>query len=107
MQNPIVPLRLRGGLVESRLLFLGYNVRDWDFRILLKFIARYRNIDSAPRGMMIHLKPGMKQKGNTVKSLEYLSQYFDKKQFDMNWTSAEKFIQELWNEWNKYRTGQQ
>lgn len=102
-QNPLVPLRLREGLAESRLLLLGYRIKDWDFRVLFRFILKYRNADSAPRGMLIQLKPGAKQSGNKEKSVEYLGQYFDKKQFDVDWTNSEKFIQKLWLGWDKYR----
>lgn len=105
-QNPIIPLRLREGLAESRLLLLGYRVRDWDFRVLFRFILKWRGTESAPRGMLIQLKPGAKQSGNKEKSIEYLSHYFDKKQFEVQWTNTEKFIQLLWNEWDKYRKGQ-
>ena len=105
-QNPVVPLRLREGLAESRLLLLGYHARDWDFRVLFRFILKYRSVDSAPRGMLIQLKPGAKQTGDKDKSIEYLSKYFDKKQFEVNWNNPERFIGKLWNEWDKYRKGQ-
>lgn len=105
-QNPVVPLRLREGLAESRLLLLGYHTKDWDFRVLFRFILKYRSADSAPRGMLIQLKPGAKQMGDKEKSIKYLGQYFDKKQFDVDWTNPERFIQKLWNEWDRYRKGQ-
>jgi hypothetical protein len=104
-QNPVVPLRLREGIAESRLLLLGYRMKDWDFRVLFRFILKYRSADSAPRGMLIQLNQGPLQTANKEKSVEYLSQYFDKKQFDLDWTSPEKFIMNLWNEWDKYRKG--
>jgi hypothetical protein len=104
-QNPLVPLQLREGLAESRLLLLGYHAKDWDFRVLFRFIMEYRSMDSAPRGMLIQLKPGKKQVGNKEKIIEYLSHYFDKKQFDVDWTNSEKFIQKLWAEWDTYRKG--
>jgi len=56
--------------------------------------------------MLIQLKPRTKQSGNREKSVEYLSHYFDKKQFGVEWVKSEKFIQKLWNEWDKYRKGQ-
>lgn len=102
-QNPLIPLRLREGLAESRLLLLGYRAKDWDFRVLFRFILKYRSTDSAPRGMLIQLKPGTAQSANKEKSVEYLGQYFDKKQFDVDWNTSEKFIQKLWTEWDKYR----
>ena len=103
--KPVVPLWLREGLAESRLLLLGYRVQDWDFRVLFKFILNYRN-DSAPRGMLIQLEPGTQLVANKEKSLEYLGNYFDKKQFDVDWTNSEQFIQKLGVEWDKYRKGQ-
>lgn len=104
-QNPGVPLSLQAQLAEYRLILLGYRVQDWDFRVLFRFLLEYRVTNSVPRGMLIQLKPGAKQSGNKEKSIEYLSQYFDKKQFDVEWANPEKFIRDLWNEWNKSRKG--
>jgi hypothetical protein len=104
-QNPKIPLRLREGLAESRLLLLGYHLKDWDFRVLFRFILQYRSAKSVPRSMLIQLKPGQKQMGDKEKSVQYLSQYFDENQFDVDWTNPEKFIRKLWNEWDKYRKG--
>lgn len=107
-QNPIVPIILHGALAENRLLLLGYQLRDWDFRILFRFIQHFReNTNSPPRGMVIQLKPDRKRIGEDEKSLSYLSHYFDKKEFDVEWTNTEDFIQELWTEWDKYRRGLQ
>jgi len=104
-QNPVIPMVLRGALAESRLLLLGYRVRDWDFRVLFRFISKFRGSDSAPRSMLIQLKPSAQQSGNKEKSVEYLSQYFEKKQFAVEWTNPEKFIRKLWDKWDKYRKG--
>jgi len=103
-QNPIVPLKLRGRLAEQTLLLLGYQLRDWDFRVLFRFIAKFRKVElSPPRGMIIQLKQNKKQAGNFEKSVKYLSNYFDKKQFDVEWNEAESFIQQLSAKWNEQR----
>ncbi|MEW6401792.1 MAG: SIR2 family protein [Chloroflexota bacterium] len=106
-QKPIIPLKLREVLANSPLLLLGYQLRDWDFRILFRFISNYRNRDKlTPRGMYIQLKPDGKNIGDKERSLKYLSNYFDRRKFDVEWTSTEDFIKKLWAEWNKYRQGQ-
>lgn len=105
-QNPLVPLRLREGLAESRLLLLGYNVEDWEYRVLFRFISKYRSLDFAPRGMLIQSQRGMKQIEDEERLIKYFEQYFDRNQFEMKWTSPERFIRDLWNEWNKYRMGE-
>jgi hypothetical protein len=104
-QNPIVPLKLRQALAESPLLLLGYRLRDWDFRVLFRFILRFRREDLSPRGMVIQLKPNRKSLGTIEKAIQYLNNYFDKNQFDVEWTDTESFIRKLWDEWNKSRQG--
>lgn len=104
-QNPIVPLKLRQALAESPLLLLGYQLRDWDFRVLFRFILKYRREELSPRGMVIQLKQDMKRIGTVEKALEYLSHYLDKKQFDVEWIDTESFIRKLWDEWDECRQG--
>ena len=104
-QNPVVPLKLRQALAESPLLLLGYQLRDWDFRVLFRFILRFRREELSPRGMIIQLKQDPKRIGTVEKALQYLSDYLDKNQFDVEWTNTETFIRKLWDEWNKYRQG--
>lgn len=101
-QNPVVPYRLRSHIKESRLLLLGYQVGDWDYRILQQFLQKYRIDGYSPRGTLIQLKPGGKQLGDMQKSVSYLTQYFGQKRLDVEWTSYEEFIRKLWNEWEKY-----
>jgi hypothetical protein len=106
-QNPIVPLKLRGKLAEQTLLLLGYQLRDWDFRVLFRFIAKFRREElSPPRGMVIQLKKDRRNAGNLEKSLQYLSRYFDKRQFDIEWNEAERFVRQLSEKWNEYRQSQ-
>jgi hypothetical protein len=104
--NPVVPLTLRRALGESNLILLGYRLQDWDFRILFRFILKFRRDEFSPRGMVIQLRQDDKKVENVEKSLEYLSHYFDRKKFDIEWSNTEGFIQKLWNDWNTYRQGQ-
>jgi len=105
-QNPVIPLRLREGLAEARLLMLGYNLRDLDYQVLFRVIQKYRGFDFSPRGMLIQQKPRMESVSDDELLLRYLAEYFDKRQFAIEWGNPEKFIQDLWDEWNKYRMGE-
>jgi SIR2-like protein len=104
--NPIVPLALRRAIGESHLLMLGYKLSDWDFRILFRFMLNFRKDEFSPRGLVIQLKKSEKTIEDLDRSLDYLGRYFDRKKFDIEWSSAEAFIQKLWNDWNVYRQGQ-
>lgn len=104
--NPVVPLTLRRALGESHLLLLGYQLRDWDFRVMFRFMLKFRRDEFSPRGMVIQLKKDEKRIENMEKSLEYLGRYFDRRKFDIEWSDSECFICKLWREWNAYRQGQ-
>jgi len=101
-----VPLSLRRALGESHLLLLGYHLRDWDFRVMFRFLLKFRRDEFSPRGMVIQLKKDDRNIENVEKSLDYLGRYFDRRKFDVEWNDSEKFIQKLWNDWNLYRQGQ-
>lgn len=104
--NPVVPLSLRRALGESHLLLLGYHLRDWDFRVMFRFLLKFRRDEFSPRGMVIQLKKDDRRIENEERSLDYLGRYFDRRKFDVEWNDSEKFIQKLWNDWNAYRQGQ-
>jgi len=104
--NPVVPLNLRRALGESHLIMLGYNLADWDFRVLFRFILKFRRDEFSPRGMVIQLQRNEETVDNLERSLNYLGRYFDRRKFDIEWKDPESFIQRIWKEWNEYRRGQ-
>ena len=97
-QNPIVPMGLKRALSSSHLVLMGYHLRDWDFRVLFRFILNCRNSrkgELARKGIFILLKP----KKSDPHLLDYLKQYFGMKQFEIEWDSTENFAMRLWNVW--------
>ena len=103
-QNPIVPLNLRKALGTSQLLLLGYRLYDWDFRVLFRFLLKFRIKETSLRGMLLQLKQ-KEDDPKTKKTLDYLGRYFDMNKFDIEWSDTGVFIQRLWQEWdtNKQR----
>jgi hypothetical protein len=94
-QKPIVPPRLRRALASSHLLLMGYHLREWDFRVLFRFILNYRQTDMAKQGIFIQLKP----KKEDQQLLDYLRRYFNMKKFEIEWKSSDTFVQSLWGVW--------
>ena len=106
--NPKVPTYLKQMLAERRLILLGYHLMDWDFRVLFKFIMKFRarrvsDDDDMPRGILIQLKPSSKRSEDEGRSIKYFQQYFGRKQFDVDWSNASKFIRELSGMYDTYR----
>lgn len=103
-QNPNIPLKLREALAENLLILLGYNLQDWEFRVLFRLISKFRRVESSPRSTtVIQLKPRPKKIDDETKSLEYLRNYFDNNKFSVNWESADDYIHRLAEEWDKRR----
>jgi len=101
----LYPSPLRLALPEARLVLLGYNLRDWDFRTLFRFILRIRRTVRAKPSIAIQLKPSLGKKDYEERSLQYLERFFGEHNFKIRWTDAESFIHELSDTWDKHRKG--
>jgi len=93
--HPIVPLKLRKVITTSHLMLLGYHLRDWDFRVLFRFVLEKR------KGSTSNIKPGifiqLPPKRKTF--FDYLMRYFNLKQFDIEWKGPQEFTHDLWAIW--------
>ena len=102
--SPGIPLRLREALAEkeSQLMILGYNLQDWEFRVLFRFIWRFRKDEDLRRSTVIQLKPRPKNTEYEQNALGYLKQYFDIKRSNVKWTTADTYIHQLSDAYEKY-----
>ena len=96
----LYPSALQQALAESRLILLGYNPRDWDFRTLFRFVLKSRKTATARPSIAIQFKPNLEKKDHAERSLQYLKQYFAGHKFTVVWTNAEHFIYQVWNAWD-------
>ena len=99
--NDLIPLPVRNGLTSTALLFLGFQLTDWDFRVLFLQImsreGRARLQDFAH--VAVQIDPEQNQTIDPDRAMRYLEQYFggakDGPQFAIYWGSAESFLKEL------------
>jgi hypothetical protein len=98
--HPVVPLRLQQALAQSYLLLLGYQLKEWDFRILFRFLLNYRPDSTDSTGIFIQVQP----KSSAPNLLDYLSKYFGIEHFDIAWKTPERFLQDLWQAWKGERS---
>lgn len=95
----VFPEPLREALSQKRLLLLGYDLRDWDFRALFRLITKFRNRALNP-SIAIQLMPNLQNKEFEKQALHYLEKYFEDYEFDIIWIDTEQFIYELLECWN-------
>jgi hypothetical protein len=89
-----LPMGLRRILSAHHLLLLGYQMQDWEFRVVFRLILQLRNSSPKP-GIFMQVPPN----GEVETLLNYLVRYFSPKQFDVEWKTPAAFTQELWKIW--------
>jgi hypothetical protein len=98
-----IPNLVRKVLSNSILMFIGYSLYDWEFRVLMHGLVanlRHRNFDHVT--VQLELEEMGKEKGKEVH--EFLEQYF-KATYGSNvfWGSPAQFIAELRERWEDRR----
>lgn len=91
-----IPSCVASALTDSSLLFLGYRLDDWEFRVLFQSIKsfngsvrfrenRHFGVQVSPESSMI--EPEAAQ--------EYLGEYFDNEKLYIYWGTCERFLTDL------------
>lgn len=95
-------------LANTSLLFVGFGLQDWDFRILLRGLI---NSDTAPRkGQRLNhvaaetaeLREGVTRPDGAK---DYIVSYFRENQpaIDIEWANVDEFAAELSRAWARHR----
>jgi hypothetical protein len=96
--NDLIPLNVRRKFVDTALLFLGFQIDDWEFRVLFRSImsreGRGRRKRYAHIAVQIDPEEGRIQEPERAR--RYLENYFDDADISIYWGSAEEFIKELY-----------
>jgi hypothetical protein len=84
----LLPLPIREALTNTSLLFIGYRLADWNFRVMyqsLRAISRFS-------GLIVMLPP---QGGNEEKALEFYREQYRSMDLKVYWGTARQFCAEL------------
>lgn len=104
----LLPPRIQEAMAGTSLLFLGYRLSDWNFRVLFRSVVGYLEKSIARAHISVQLVPlreGHSEEQKT-KAQAYLQRYFGDLKIQVYWGPAEKFAKELRDRWQRY-SGQQ
>ncbi len=93
--DKLLPHQIQRALAGTSLLFIGYRLADWDFRVL-------------HRGLVMAGDPTLRRMSVTVQlphselAQQYLDQYFDAIHVRVFWGTAEAFVTELSQRWENF-----
>jgi hypothetical protein len=103
----LLPPAIRTALAGTALLFIGYSLTDWNFRVILRGLIGSLGASIGYMGMSVQLPPGNVAAQSVEKAQEYLDKYFEriqKIQVRIFWGDARDFVRELRSRWESRST---
>lgn len=94
-----IHLKIYEVLTDSQLMLLGYNLRDWDFKVLYKGLITTRDRSRSSFNLAIQLSPEDELDNallNETQARRYLESYFEHDAFYIFWGTVNEFTKELW-----------
>ncbi|MGH2522794.1 MAG: SIR2 family NAD-dependent protein deacylase, partial [Anaerolineales bacterium] len=94
----LIPEAVRAALVDSDLLFLGFQVDDWNFRVLLRSLMAQ---EGSELGKLRHshiaaqIEPDEDRLRDPRRARRYLEKYFESEKISLYWGSLEDFLKTL------------
>jgi hypothetical protein len=92
-----IPDYIRGVLASTSLMFLGYGLHDWEFRVLLRGLVATVNRRLDFQDVAVQLE-GV-SKGDAAAVQDFLRKYFERANINVFWGSTAQFIAELREQW--------
>lgn len=102
----LLPPPIRVALASNALLFVGYSMTDWTFRVLFRSLIEMIRIKPQRPAVAIQVPPTDVLPGHEATAREYLEQYHRSLQgidVRMYWGTARDFARELRTRWEAYK----
>lgn len=106
VNNPSAPLPLPNEVLGAwrldSLLFLGFEMSEWSFRVLFRSIlnTERRNQERDYKSVAVQLQPG-DDNLNPERARGYLEKFFREDKLEIYWGSADDFLSELGGQWQQ------
>ncbi len=105
--NRMLPPTIRQALAGTALLFVGYSLSDWDFRVLFRGLMGSLGRTLGMTSIAVQLTPSPDDATDDQRSIvqAYLSSYFEQMQtikVRLYWGDARDFARELHERWEQF-----
>ena len=97
----LLPPTIQKSLTSKMLLFVGYSLSDWTFRVIFRGLLSARPPLSGHSHVSVQLPPPPDSPTDErpLRIQEYLDRYFDKQDISICWKTARDFSAELRRRW--------
>jgi SIR2-like domain len=96
--EPVLPSEIETALATSSLLFIGYRLADWSFRVIHRGLVMGREGTLRTLGVTVQLR-------HTQAAEAYLADYFGAMNVRVYWGTAAEFAAELRARWGDFNGG--
>jgi hypothetical protein len=103
-QSRILPPRIQEALTGASLLFIGYRLADWSFRVLFRGLVAPMEQSLRRISVTVQLLPVPTDAPEATKqqAQNYLDEYFNKIDVRVYWGTAREFSAELRRRWKEF-----
>jgi hypothetical protein len=95
-QQNLLPPRIQEALTGTSLLFIGYRLADWDFRVL------FRGLVDCMEASLRRISVAVQLPREDSEQQAYLGDYFGNMNVRVYWGTAEQFAAELQDRWSGF-----
>jgi hypothetical protein len=94
----LIPGAVRAALSNSSLLFLGFQMDDWEFRVFFRFLMAQegREMLKLYSHASAQIEPEEDRIVDVKRARKYLEEYFESEHIGIYWGSTEEFLKALW-----------
>jgi hypothetical protein len=97
----LLPPRVQRALTDASLLFIGYRLRDINFRVIYRGLVQSMDGSLRRLSVTVQMTPPDDHTGDPVAAEQYLSRYFDDLNVRVYWGTAADFARELRRRWSR------
>ena len=94
----LIPSAVRAALSNTSLLFLGFQMDDWEFRVFFRFLMAQEGKEMLKlySHASAQIEPEEEVIVDVKRARKYLEEYFESEHIAIYWGSTEEFLKALW-----------
>ena len=93
-----IPSAVRAALTNSSLLFMGFQMDDWEFRVFFRFLMMQEGRERLKyfSHAAAQIEPEEDRIMDVKRARKYLEAYFQSENIGIYWGTSNEFLKELW-----------
>jgi hypothetical protein len=99
----LLPPRIQEALTSASLLFVGYRLRDVDFRVIYRGLVQSMEGSQRRLSVTVQMTPPDDHVGDPNDAERFLTDYFKELKVAVYWGTAAQFAEDLRNRWRAFR----